>query len=182
MSGVDPEVLLRDFAVVFQDVLLFDDTVMGNIRLGRRGATDEEVLAAAQAAKCDEFVHQLAAGLSDHDRRERQPGSRAASASASPSPAPCLKDAPIVLLDEATASPRRGERDAGPAGALAPARGQDRHRDRPPHAHRHGAPTRSWCSTAAAWPSREPPSSLWPEGGLFARMVRLQTESAEWAI
>ena len=50
VATVDPEVLLRDFSVVFQDVLLFDDTVMGNIRLGRAGATDEEVLAAARAA------------------------------------------------------------------------------------------------------------------------------------
>lgn len=62
MATVDPEVLLRDFSVVFQDVLLFDDTVMGNIRLGRRDATDAEVMAAARAANCDEFVQRLPQG------------------------------------------------------------------------------------------------------------------------
>ncbi len=59
---VDPEVLLRDFSVVFQDVVLFDESVLDNIRLGRRDATDEEVLAAARAALCDEFVRRLPEG------------------------------------------------------------------------------------------------------------------------
>ncbi len=59
---IDPETLMRDFSMVFQDVTLFDDTVMENIRLGRRGATDEEVLAAAAAANCDEFVGRMAEG------------------------------------------------------------------------------------------------------------------------
>ena len=54
ITGVEPEVLLRDYSVVFQDVMLFDDTVMENIRLGRHGASDEEVLAAARAANCDD--------------------------------------------------------------------------------------------------------------------------------
>ena len=56
VSGIDPEVLLSAYAEVFQDVVLFDETVMENIRLGRADATDEEVLAAARAANCDEFV------------------------------------------------------------------------------------------------------------------------------
>ena len=56
ISTVDPEVLLSDYSMVFQDVVLFDDTVMENIRLGKHGATDEEVRAAARAANCDEFV------------------------------------------------------------------------------------------------------------------------------
>ena len=103
ISTVDPEVLLRDYAIVFQDVLLFDDTVMGNIRLGRRDATDEEVLAAARAANCDEFVDRLPQGFdtmigengSKLSGGERQRISIARA---------LLKDAPIVLLDEATAS------------------------------------------------------------------------------
>ena len=103
VANVDPEVLLRDYAIVFQDVLLFDDTVMGNIRLGRRDATDEEVLAAARAANCDEFVKRMPQGYdtmigengSKLSGGERQRISIARA---------LLKDAPIVLLDEATAS------------------------------------------------------------------------------
>ena len=60
---MDPEVLLTDYSMVFQDVVLFDDTVMENIRLGKRGATDEEVRAAAKAANCDEFGGAAPPGL-----------------------------------------------------------------------------------------------------------------------
>lgn len=103
VSGVDPETLLADYAEVFQDVVLFDDTVMENIRLGRRGATDEEVLAAARSAMCDEFVSRMPQGyetlVGENGARlsggERQRISIARA---------LLKDAPIVLLDEATAS------------------------------------------------------------------------------
>lgn len=56
IKTIDPETLLTDYSMVFQDVVLFDDTVMENIRLGKHGATDEEVRAAARAANCDEFV------------------------------------------------------------------------------------------------------------------------------
>lgn len=103
ISTVDPEVLLRDYSMVFQDVVLFRDTVMENIRLGRRGATDEEVLAAAKAAQCDEFIRKLPQGYqtvigengSTLSGGERQRISIARC---------ILKDAPIVILDEATAS------------------------------------------------------------------------------
>ncbi len=103
VAGIDPETLLRDYAIVFQDVLLFDDTVMGNIRLGRHDATDEEVLAAAKAANCDEFVSRMSEGYntmigengSKLSGGERQRISIARA---------LLKNAPIVLLDEATAS------------------------------------------------------------------------------
>ncbi len=103
VADVDPETLLADYAEVFQDVVLFDDTVMGNIRLGRAGATDEEVLAAARAAMCDEFVSRMPKGydtvIGENGGRlsggERQRISIARA---------ILKDAPVVLLDEATAS------------------------------------------------------------------------------
>ena len=103
VADVDPETLLADYAEVFQDVVLFDDTVMGNIRLGRVGATDEEVLAAARAAMCDEFVSRMPQGydmmIGENGWRlsggERQRISIARA---------ILKDAPVVLLDEATAS------------------------------------------------------------------------------
>ncbi len=103
ISTVDPEVLLTDYSMVFQDVVLFDDTVMENIRLGKHGASDEEVLAAAKAANCDEFVSKLPEGyktpIGENGAKlsggERQRISIARA---------LLKDAPIVLLDEATAS------------------------------------------------------------------------------
>ena len=103
ISTVDPEALLKDYSMVFQDVVLFDDSVKENIRLGKRGASDEEVYAAARAANCDEFVNRLPQGydtpIGENGVRlsggERQRISIARA---------LLKDAPIVLLDEATAS------------------------------------------------------------------------------
>lgn len=103
VSTVDPEVLLRSYAIVFQDVLLFDDTIMGNIRLGRRDATDEEVLAAARAANCDEFVSRMPNG---YDTMIGENGSRLSGGERQriSIARALLKDTPIVLLDEATAS------------------------------------------------------------------------------
>ena len=103
IATVDPEVLLTDYSMVFQDVVLFDDTVMENIRLGRRGASDAEVMAAARAANCEEFVSKLPQGyqtpIGENGAKlsggERQRISIARA---------LLKNAPIVLLDEATAS------------------------------------------------------------------------------
>ena len=103
ISAVDPEVLLSDYSMVFQDVTLFDDTVLENIRLGKHGATDQEVLAAARAANCDEFVEKLPSGydtpIGENGAKlsggERQRISIARA---------LLKNALIVLLDEATAS------------------------------------------------------------------------------
>lgn len=103
VSTVEPEALLAHYAIVFQDVVLFRDTIMENIRLGRRGASDEEVLAAAKAAQCDEFVSRLPDGYqtligengSTLSGGERQRISIARA---------LLKDADVILLDEATAS------------------------------------------------------------------------------
>lgn len=103
ISKVDPEQLLCNFSIVFQDVLLFNNTIMENIRIGRKGASDKEVMKAAKAAQCDEFIKKLPDGYntmigengSSLSGGERQRLSIARA---------LLKDAPVILLDEATAS------------------------------------------------------------------------------
>jgi ATP-binding cassette subfamily B protein len=103
IRNIDPESLLSYMSFVFQDVVLFNDTVMNNIRIGKKNASDEEVYAAAKMARCDEFIRAMPEGYntligengSTLSGGERQRISIARA---------LLKDAPIVLLDEATAS------------------------------------------------------------------------------
>ena len=103
VSTVDPETLLASFSIVFQDVVLFNDTVYNNILIGNRNATKEQVLAAAKAAQCDSFIEKLPQGYDTEigengytlsgGERQRLSIARA-----------LLKDAPIILFDEATAA------------------------------------------------------------------------------
>lgn len=103
ITKVEPEALLKNYTIVFQDVTLFNDTIMENIRIGKRDASDEEVLKAAKLSMCDDFINNMANGYnaiigengSTLSGGERQRISIARA---------LLKDAPIVLLDEATAS------------------------------------------------------------------------------
>ena len=103
ISTIDPEALLRDFSVVFQDVVLFNASVIDNIRIGRRDATDEEVLRVARLACCDEFVSKLPDGYHTVIGENGQTLSGGERQRISIARA-LLKDAPVVLLDEATAS------------------------------------------------------------------------------
>ena len=180
VSQVDPEVLLRDYAVVFQDVMLFDDTVMGNIRMGRCGASDEEVLAAARAANCDQFVSRLPQGyqtmIGENGSRlsggERQRISIARA---------ILKDAPIVLLDEATAS-LDVENETQVQEALSQLLvGKTvmviAHRMRTVE-----QADKIVVLGHGRVVEQGSPQELMAADGEFARMVRLQAESADWSL
>ena len=180
ISTIDPEALLRDYSMVFQDVVLFDDTVMENIRLGRRGASDEEVRAAARAANCEEFVRRLPKGydtpIGENGARlsggERQRISIARA---------LLKDAPIVLLDEATAS-LDVENETKVQEALSRLLAGKTvlviaHRMRTVE-----AADKIVVLADGSVAEQGSPSELMAKRGLFRRMVELQRQSAGWKL
>lgn len=181
ISTVDPEVLLTDYSMVFQDVVLFDDTVMENVRLGKRGATDAEVLAAAKAANCDEFVQRLpqayATPIGENGAKlsggERQRISIARA---------LLKNAPIVLLDEATAS-LDVENETKVQEALSRLLADKTvlviaHRMRTVQA----ADKIVVLSEGRVAEAGSPDRLLAKQDGIFRRMTQLQTASAGWSI
>ena len=180
ISTVDPEALLTDYSMVFQDVVLFDDTVMENIRLGKRGATDEEVRAAAEAANCGEFIRRLPQGydtpIGENGAKlsggERQRISIARA---------LLKNAPIVLLDEATAS-LDVENETKGQGALSRLLAGKTvlviaHRMRTVAGADHIVVLENGHVA-----EQGTPAELMERGGLYRRMVELQSESARWKL
>ena len=180
IASVDPEVLLRDYSMVFQDVVLLDDTVMENIRLGKHGATDEEVRAAAKAANCDEFVQRLPQGydtpIGENGAKlsggERQRISIARA---------LLKNAPIVLLDEATAS-LDVENETRVQQALSRLLAGKTvlviaHRMRTVQ-----AADKIVVLADGRVAEQGAPAALMARGGLFRHMVELQQQSAGWRL
>ena len=180
ISTVDPEALLTDYSMVFQDVVLFDDTVMENIRLGKRGATDQEVRAAAEAANCGEFIRRLPQGydtpIGENGAKlsggERQRISIARA---------LLKNAPIVLLDEATAS-LDVENETKVQGALSRLLAGKTvlviaHRMRTVAGADHIVVLANGHVA-----EQGTPAELMERGGLYRRMVELQSESARWKL
>ena len=180
IATVDPEVLLTDYSMVFQDVVLFDDTVMENIRLGKHGASDAEVMAAAKAANCEEFVNKLPQGyqtpIGENGAKlsggERQRISIARA---------LLKDAPIVLLDEATAS-LDVENETKVQGALSRLlTGKTvlviAHRMRTVAGADHIVVLKDGRVV-----QQGNPQELMAAGGLFRHMVELQSQSSQWQL
>ena len=181
INSVDPEVLLTDYSMVFQDVVLFDDTVMENIRLGRHGATDEEVLAAAAAANCDEFVKKLPQGYATpigENGAKLSGGERQRISIARV----LLKNAPIVLLDEATAS-LDVENETKVQGALSRLLAGKTvlviaHRMRTVEA----ADKIIVLASGKVAEEGSPDELLTRENGIFRHMTQLQSASAGWSI
>ena len=180
ISTVHPEALLTDYSMVFQDVVLFDDTVMENIRLGKRGATDQEVRTAAEAANCGEFIRRLPQGydtpIGENGAKlsggERQRISIARA---------LLKNAPIVLLDEATAS-LDVENETKVQGALSRLLAGKTvlviaHRMRTVAGADHIVVLENGRVA-----EQGTPAELMEKGGLYRRMVELQSHSAQWQL
>ena len=180
VSRIDPEKLMSLYSIVFQDVTLFDNTILENIRLGRKGATDEDVLAAAKLANCEEFAEKLpdkwntnigenGCALSGGER-QRISIARA-----------FLKDAPIILLDEATAS-MDVENETAIQEALSRLI-----KDKTVLIIAHRMRTVSSADKIVvlkdgAVAEQGSPAQLLHKGGIFAHMVQLQTKSQGWSL
>ena len=181
ISRIDPETLLGVYSIVFQDVTLFNNSILENIRVGKKDASDEEVLAAARLANCDEFALKLPQGYatmigengSELSGGERQRISIARA---------FLKDAPIILLDEASAS-LDVENETAIQEALSRL---IQNKTVIVIAHRmrtvSGADKIVVLSDGKIAETGNPAELMKKIDGLFRRMAQLQTSSAEWSI
>ena len=180
VRNVDPEKLLSAYSIVFQDVTLFNNTVMENIRIGRQGATDAEVLAAAKEAQCDEFVEKLPEGyqtmigengsMLSGGERQRISIARA-----------LLKDSPVILLDEATAS-LDAENETQIQKAISRlVKGKTvliiAHRMRTVE----GADKLVLLKEGKV-AEQGTPQELYAKGGLYTKMCKLQQQSGDWKV
>ena len=180
VSKIDPETLMSLYSIVFQDVTLFDNTILENIRIGRKDATDEEVIAAAKLANVDEFAEKLPdrwnANIGENGcelsggERQRISIARA-----------FLKDAPIILLDEATAS-LDVENETAIQEALSRL---IKNKTVLIIAHRMrtvSSADKIVVLKDGVVAEQGTPAQLVQAGGIFAHMVQLQTESQNWTL
>ena len=180
ISKIDPEKLMSLYAIVFQDVTLFDNTILENIRIGRKDATDEEVIAAAKLANVDEFAEKLPDKWNSNigengcelsgGERQRISIARA-----------FLKDAPIILLDEATAS-LDVENETAIQEALSRLI-----KDKTVLIIAHRMRTVSGADKMIVLKDgtvveQGTPAALQQQQGIFAHMLQLQAQSQAWAI
>lgn len=180
VKSVDPEQLLTAFSIVFQDVTLFNSTVLENIRIGRKDATDAEVIEAARMADCEEFVEKLPEKWNSNigengstlsgGERQRISIARA-----------FLKDAPIILLDEATVSLDVENETAIQSALTRLIKNKTvlliTHRMRTVA----GADKVVVLSDGSVAEQGQP-GKLLAKNGIYTRMVKLQTESQNWSI
>ena len=180
ISKIDPETLFSAYSIVFQDVTLFNQSVKDNIRIGKKDATDEEIMRAAKLANCDEFVARLPQGydtLIGENGSELSGGERQRISIARA----FLKDSPIILLDEATAS-LDVENETAIQAALSRLIENKTvviiaHRMRTVS----GADKIVVLSDGVVKESGKP-ENLMKQDGIFAKMVRTQTEGQAWTI
>ncbi len=180
ISEVDPETLFSAYSIVFQDVTLFNQSVMENIRIGRKDATDEEVVNAAKLANCDEFVSKLPDGyntLIGENGSELSGGERQRISIARA----FLKDAPIILLDEATAS-LDVDNETKVQAALSRLI-----KDKTVMVIAHRMRTVAGANKIVVLSDgvvaeQGTPDELLQKNGIFAQMARLQTEGQNWSI
>ena len=175
IAHIDPETLLRNYAVVFQDVLLFNASVADNIRIGKRDATDEEVRRVARLAQCDDFISRMPNGYDTiiGENGETLSGGERQRISIARA---LLKDAPVILLDEATASLDAENETKIQAGISELVQGKTviiiAHRMRTVRNADHIVVLGSGTVI-----EQGAPEDLMAKGGEFARMVKLQQEN-----
>ena len=180
ISKIEPETLLSLYSIVFQDVTLFNNSIMENIRIGRKDATDEEVITAARLANCEQFVSRLPDGWNTQigengcalsgGERQRISIARA-----------FLKNAPIILLDEATAS-LDVENETIIQTALSRL---IKNKTVLIIAHRMRTVAGADKIVVLAGQTvaeQGPPKELLAADGIYSKMVRLQAESQQWTI
>lgn len=180
IRNTEPETFLKNFSIVFQNVVLFNNTIMENIRVGRRDATDAEVMEAAKAARCEEFIQKLPDGYQtvigengaslSGGERQRLSIARA-----------LLKDAPVILLDEATANLDVENETKIQEAISTLVKGKTvlliAHRMRTVA----GADKIVVLKDGRA-AEQGSPEELMKKNGIYSHMVRLQTESQNWVL